>query len=117
MRPRSFIASVTKIVPDGTYAVKLLLSHPDASVLNGLTSLNLAMLSTKSIAAGTLAKTPVGTGPYQFVELGAEQLVHGQGQPGLVGRQGDASAGRDQDDSERAVDRVGAAGGDASRSA
>jgi len=28
----SFIASVTKIVPDGTYAVKLLLSHPDASV-------------------------------------------------------------------------------------
>ena len=62
----SFIASVTKIVPDGTYAVKLLLSHPDASVLNGLTSLNLAMLSTKSITAGTLSKTPVGTGPYQF---------------------------------------------------
>jgi peptide/nickel transport system substrate-binding protein len=62
----SFIASVKKIVPAGTYAVKLLLSHPDASVLNGLTSLNLAMLSTKSIAAGTLAKTPVGTGPYQF---------------------------------------------------
>jgi peptide/nickel transport system substrate-binding protein len=62
----SFIASVTKIVPDGTYAVKLLLSHPDTSVLNGLTSLNLAMLSTKSITAGTLSKTPVGTGPYQF---------------------------------------------------
>jgi peptide/nickel transport system substrate-binding protein len=63
----SFIASVTKIVPAGTYTVKLLLSHPDASVLNGLTSLNLAMLSTKSIAAGTLSKTPVGTGPYEFV--------------------------------------------------
>src|SRR5262245_43009736 len=63
----SFIASVKKIVPAGTYAVKLLLSHPDASVLNGLTGLNLPMLSTKSIAAGTLPKTPVGTGPYQFV--------------------------------------------------
>jgi peptide/nickel transport system substrate-binding protein len=63
----SFIASVTKIVPAGTNAVKLQLSHPDASVLNGLTSLNLAMLSTTSINAGTLSKTPVGTGPYQFV--------------------------------------------------
>jgi peptide/nickel transport system substrate-binding protein len=62
----SFIASVTKIVADGQYAVKLQLSHPDASVLNGLTSLNLAMLSTKSISAGTLSKTPVGTGPYEF---------------------------------------------------
>ena len=74
----SFISTVTKIVPDGTYAVKLLLSHPNASVLNGLTSLNLAMLSTKSIAAGTLSKTPVGTGPLPVRQLGAGQFVHGQ---------------------------------------
>ena len=81
----SFIASVTKIVPDGTYAVKLLLSHPDASVLNGLTSLNLAMLSTKSIAAGTLAKTPVGTGPYQFVSWEPNNSFTVKANPGWWG--------------------------------
>jgi peptide/nickel transport system substrate-binding protein len=62
----SFIATVTKIVPSGPYAVKLQLSRPDTAVLNALTTLNLAMLSTKAIAAGTLAKKPVGTGPFQY---------------------------------------------------
>jgi peptide/nickel transport system substrate-binding protein len=63
----SFIATVKKVVPVGTYAVKLELSRADTSVLDGLTSVNLSMLSTKAIAAGTLAKTPDGTGPYKFV--------------------------------------------------
>lgn len=81
----SFIASVTKVVPAGTYAVKLLLSHPDASVLNGLTSLNLAMLSTKSIAAGTLSKTPVGTGPYQFVSWVPNNSFTVEANPGWWG--------------------------------
>ena len=81
----SFIASVTKIVPDGTYAVKLQLSHPDASVLNGLTSLNLAMLSSKSIAAGTLSKTPVGTGPYQFVSWAPNNSFTVKANPGWWG--------------------------------
>ena len=42
------------------------LSQPDTSILDGLTSVNLSMLSTKAIAAGTLAKTPDGTGPFEF---------------------------------------------------
>ena len=62
----SFISTVKKIVPVGRYAVKLQLSRPDTSILDGLTSVNLAMLSTKSIKAGTLSKTPVGTGPFKF---------------------------------------------------
>src|SRR6185312_5407651 len=53
----SFIASVKKIVPVGQYAVRLELAKPDTSVLGGLTTLNLAMLSTKAIADGTLSKT------------------------------------------------------------
>lgn len=63
----SFIATVKKVVPVGAYAVKLMLSRPDTSILDGLTSVNLAMLSTKAIAAGTLSKQPDGTGPFQFV--------------------------------------------------
>jgi peptide/nickel transport system substrate-binding protein len=62
----SFIATVTKVVPQGPNAVKLVLSRADTSVLSALTTLNLAMLSTKAIAAGTLAKKPDGTGPFQF---------------------------------------------------
>jgi peptide/nickel transport system substrate-binding protein len=63
----SFIASVKKIVPVGQYAVRLELSKQDPSVLGALTTLNLAMLSTKAIADGTLSKTPDGTGPFTFV--------------------------------------------------
>jgi peptide/nickel transport system substrate-binding protein len=62
----SYLANVAKIVPTGTYSVKFELSKPDTSILDGLTSVNLSMLSTKAIAAGTLAKTPDGTGPFQF---------------------------------------------------
>jgi peptide/nickel transport system substrate-binding protein len=62
----SFISTVKKVVPAGQYAVKLELSRPDTSVLGGLTSLNLAMLSTKAIKAGTLSKTPDGTGPFKY---------------------------------------------------
>jgi peptide/nickel transport system substrate-binding protein len=63
----SFISTVKKVVPAGSYAVKLELSRPDTSILDGLTSINLAMLSTKAITAGTLSKTPDGTGPFQYV--------------------------------------------------
>ncbi|MGH9105255.1 MAG: ABC transporter substrate-binding protein [Acidimicrobiales bacterium] len=62
----SFLANVKKIVPTGTYSVKFELSRPDTSILDGLTSVNLSMLSTKAIAAGTLAKTPDGTGPFEL---------------------------------------------------
>ncbi len=43
-------------------------------------------------------------------QLDAEQLLHRRCQPQLLGRQGHAAAGRDQDDPLRAVDRLGAAG-------
>jgi peptide/nickel transport system substrate-binding protein len=63
----SFLATMKKIVAVGPYSVKFELSRPDTSVLDGLTSANFSMLSTKAIDAGTLAKTPDGTGPYTFV--------------------------------------------------
>ena len=69
----SFLATVKKVVPVGTYAVKLELSRPDTSVLDGLTSVNLAMLSTKAIKAGTVAKTPDGTGPFMYKSYTPDQ--------------------------------------------
>ncbi|MHB1597841.1 MAG: ABC transporter substrate-binding protein [Acidimicrobiales bacterium] len=62
----SFISSLQRVVPEGPYAVKLVLSHPDVSILSGLTSLNLAMLPVKAIASGSLARKPDGTGPFVF---------------------------------------------------
>jgi peptide/nickel transport system substrate-binding protein len=62
----SYVGSVSKVVPEGKYAVKFVLKTPDTSVLDGLTSVNLAMLSTKAIKANTVAKTPDGTGPFKF---------------------------------------------------
>lgn len=63
----SYLANVKKIVAVGAYTVRFELSTPDASILDGLASVNLSMLSTKAISAGTLAKTPDGTGPFEFV--------------------------------------------------
>jgi len=62
----SFIASVKQILPDGTYGLKLVLSHSDVSVLEGLTSVNLAMLPASAISSGSIAKKPDGTGPYEY---------------------------------------------------
>jgi len=62
----SYLAAVKSIVAKGPYAVELVLSHADSSILSGLTSVNISMLSTKAIAAGTVASKPDGTGPYEF---------------------------------------------------
>jgi peptide/nickel transport system substrate-binding protein len=62
----SYLANVKKIVATGTYSVKFELTHADSSILDGLTSVNLSMLSTKAINAGTLSKTPDGTGPFEL---------------------------------------------------
>ena len=62
----SYLSAVKSIVATGPYAVKLVLSRPDSSVLSGLTSVNLSILSTKAIAAGTVATKPDGTGPFVF---------------------------------------------------
>ncbi len=93
----SFLANVKKIVATGTYSVEFQLSQPDTSILDGLTSVNLSMLSTKSISAGTLAKTPDGTGPFRVLELEPGQYVRHSGQPPLLGRQGNARRREDRD--------------------
>lgn len=62
----SYVGSVSKVVPEGKFAVKFVMKTPDTSVLDGLTTPNLAMLSTKAIKANTVAKTPDGTGPFKF---------------------------------------------------
>ena len=69
----SYVGSVTKVVPEGKYKVKLVLKTADNSVLDGLTSVNLAMLSTKAIKAGTVAKTPDGTGPFMYKSYTPDQ--------------------------------------------
>jgi peptide/nickel transport system substrate-binding protein len=63
----SFLATMKKVVAVGPNAIKLELSRPDTSVLDGLTSVNFSMLPASAITAGTLAKQPDGTGPYKFV--------------------------------------------------
>jgi peptide/nickel transport system substrate-binding protein len=62
----SFLSSVKTIVAKGPHAVELVLRRPDYSILDGLTSLNLSILSTKAISAGTVGSKPDGTGPYVF---------------------------------------------------
>ena len=63
----SFLVNVSKIVATGPYTVKLELSRPDTSILDGLTSVNFSILPAAAIKAGTLAKQPDGTGPFEFV--------------------------------------------------
>ena len=49
----SFLANVEKIKATGTYTVEFILSRPDTSILDGLTSVNISILSTKAIAERT----------------------------------------------------------------
>lgn len=63
----SYLAGVTSVQPDGPNAVVFNLSRPDNSILYGLTSTNLAMLSASAIQNGTVATEPDGTGPFTFV--------------------------------------------------
>ena len=63
----SNIGTVTGITTPTPDTVTLQLSHPDFSILYGLTTTNLSILSAKAIAAGTVASKPDGTGPFKFV--------------------------------------------------
>ncbi len=47
--------------------MEFILSRPDNSILDSLTSVNMSILSLKAIADDSVAKIPDGTGPYQFV--------------------------------------------------
>jgi peptide/nickel transport system substrate-binding protein len=63
----SYLASVKSVQAQGPDAVQFVLSRPDMSIVSGLTSTNLAMLSASAIQAGTVATQPDGTGPFTFV--------------------------------------------------
>lgn len=63
----SNIGTVTSITTPTPQTVTLQLSHPDFSILYGLTTTNLSILPTKAISAGTVASKPDGTGPFKFV--------------------------------------------------
>lgn len=62
----SFIGSVTKVAASGPNTVVLTMSHPDVSVLEGLTTVNLGIMPAAAISAGTIATKPDGTGPFAF---------------------------------------------------
>jgi len=63
----SNIATIKSIATPSPDTVVLTLTHPDFSILYGLTTVNLSILSTKAITAGTVSTQPDGTGPYKFV--------------------------------------------------
>jgi peptide/nickel transport system substrate-binding protein len=63
----SNIATVASISTPSPQTVVLQLTHPDFSILDGLTTTNLSILPAKAIAAGTIATQPDGTGPFKFV--------------------------------------------------
>lgn len=62
----SFIGSVTNIAASGPNTVVLTMSHPDVSVLEGLATVNMAIMPAAAITAGTIATQPDGTGPFEY---------------------------------------------------
>ena len=62
----SFIGSVTNIAASGPNTVVLTMSHADVSVLEGLTTVNMAIMPAAAITAGTIATKPDGTGPFAY---------------------------------------------------
>ncbi len=65
----SFIGSVTNIAASGPNTVVLTMSHPDVSVLEGLATVNMAIMPAAAISAGTIATQPDGTGPFEYSSL------------------------------------------------
>jgi peptide/nickel transport system substrate-binding protein len=63
----SNIGTVKSITTPTPQTVTLTLTHPDFSILYGLTTTNLSILPAKAIAAGTIATHPDGTGPFKYV--------------------------------------------------
>ena len=62
----SYLGSVTNIAARGPNTVVLTMSHPDISVLEGLATVNMAIMPAAAIRAGTIATTPDGTGPFKY---------------------------------------------------
>jgi peptide/nickel transport system substrate-binding protein len=63
----SNISTVKSVTTPTPQTVTLKLTHPDFSILYGLTTTNLSILPVKAITAGTIASHPDGTGPFTFV--------------------------------------------------
>ena len=62
----SYLASVKSVSTPNKYTAVFNLSHPDSSLVYGLTSQNLSILPASAITANTLATKPDGTGPYEY---------------------------------------------------
>lgn len=62
----SYLASVKSVSTPSKYTAVFHLSHPDSSLLYGLTSQNMSILPASAIKANTLATKPDGTGPYEY---------------------------------------------------
>ncbi|HEX5195240.1 MAG TPA: ABC transporter substrate-binding protein [Solirubrobacteraceae bacterium] len=62
----SYLASVKSVSTPSKYTAVFHLSHPDSSLLYGLTSQNMSILPAAAIKANTLATKPDGTGPYEY---------------------------------------------------
>lgn len=71
----SNLAMISSVdTPDDTTVV-LHLSSPSAALLYALASVNAAIVHTKDIQAGTIGKTPDGTGPFAFKSWKQAQSV------------------------------------------
>jgi len=63
---RSNLALISKVETPDANTVILRLSSPNVAVVTAMADDNTAILSAKDIAAGTVDKTPNGTGPFKF---------------------------------------------------
>src|SRR6202453_4409870 len=62
----AFLASVTNIAASGPNTVVLTMSHADVSALEGLATVNMAIMPAAAITAGTIPTKPDGTGPFVY---------------------------------------------------
>jgi len=81
----SFLANVADIKASGANDVVFTLKVPDSSLLYGLTSLNLAVVSKAAIADGSVVDKPNGTGPFEFVEWTPNQTFTVKANPNWWG--------------------------------
>lgn len=72
---RSNLTAITGIDAPDPATVVLHLSKPTASLLYSLASVNTSILSAKDIAAGTVGKSPDGTGPFAWKQWDQGQQV------------------------------------------
>ncbi|MGH8928239.1 MAG: ABC transporter substrate-binding protein [Acidimicrobiia bacterium] len=72
---RTNLLSISDIAAPDDFTVVLTLSVPDATLPAALTDLNVAIMSDASIAGGTAATEPNGTGPFSFVNWTQGQEV------------------------------------------